>query len=330
MKKITFFLIALTVTISAGAQKISNGYLMKIPALPVDSCNVTRENAEAFILKVSILEAQLKNEIDTLNQTVDQYMKSNAGAAQERAVQQMSQQYGLSQADIEKLKNKNLSAAEKQEIANKMMQQQTNMSMGEVKNLSKMSDAGKKAYAEAYATEAMAANQADPKQQAKNEAAKSQYDMLSSQQAINSKISAINQKIAALYAAIGSDPERQKMLDRMDVWHNKIMSMTGIDYGQGKQMDSLAVLIKNEKIAYCNKYTPKYRAALRKHLEILKSSLPDYQNLGNITAEVTKAQTGIEMPAEGREVPALQAIDGYLGALQGLYNYKLYFAEEEN
>jgi len=106
--------------------------------------------------------------------------------------------------------------------------------------------------------------------------------------------------------------------------------MTGIDYGQGKQMDSLAVLIKNEKIAYCNKYTPKYRAALRKHLEILKSSLPDYQNLGNITAEVTKAQTGIEMPAEGREVPALQAIDGYLGALQGLYNYKLYFAEEEN
>jgi len=330
MKKITFFLIALTVTISAGAQKISNGYLMKIPALPVDSCNVTRENAAAFILKVSILEAQLKNEIDTLNQTVDQYMKSNAGAAQERAVQQMSQQYGLSQADIEKLKNKNLSAAEKQEIANKMMQQQTNMSMGEVKNLSKMSDAGKKAYAEAYATEAMAANQADPKQQAKNEAAKSQYDMLSSQQAINSKISAINQKIAALYAAIGSDPERQKMLDRMDVWHNKIMSMTGIDYGQGKQMDSLAVLIKNEKIAYCNKYTPKYRAALRKHLEILKSSLPDYQNLGNITAEVTKAQTGIEMPAEGREVPALQAIDGYLGALQGLYNYKLYFAEEEN
>jgi len=330
MKKITFFLIALTVTISAGAQKISNGYLMKIPALPVDSCNVTRENAEAFILKISILEAQLKNEIDTLNQTVDQYMKSNAGAAQERAVQQMSQQYGLSQADIEKLKNKNLSAAEKQEIANKMMQQQTNMSMGEVKNLSKMSDAGKKAYAEAYATEAMAANQADPKQQAKNEAAKSQYDMLSSQQAINSKISAINQKIAALYAAIGSDPERQKMLDRMDVWHNKIMSMTGIDYGQGKQMDSLAVLIKNEKIAYCNKYTPKYRAALRKHLEILKSSLPDYQNLGNITAEVTKAQTGIEMPAEGREVPALQAIDGYLGALQGLYNYKLYFAEEEN
>ena len=106
--------------------------------------------------------------------------------------------------------------------------------------------------------------------------------------------------------------------------------MSGVDYGQGKQMDSLGVLIKNEKIAYCNKYTPRYRAALRKHLEILKTSLPDYQNLGNVTAEVTKAQTGIEMPAEGREIPALEAINNYLDALQGVYKYKLYFPEDDN
>jgi hypothetical protein len=330
MKKIICSLIAISFAVLVSAQTKTADYMKKIPALPRDSCNVSKAGAESFKTQVSILEEQLKGEIDNLNETVDQHMKSSAGAAQERAMKQMSQQYGLSQADIEKLKNKNLSAAEKQEIANKMMQQQTNMSMEEVQKMGTMSDAGKKAYAEAYATEAMAANQADPKQQAKNDAAKSQYDMVSSQQAINSKISAIGQKIAALYSPIESDPERQKMLDRMDIWHNKIMSMTGIDYGQGKQMDSLAVLIKNEKIAYCNKYTPKYRAALRRHLEILKTSLPDYQSMGNITAEVTKTQTGIEMPAECRETFALQAIDGYLEALQDVYDYKLYFPEDDN
>ncbi|HSO77066.1 MAG TPA: hypothetical protein VLQ76_00735 [Bacteroidales bacterium] len=331
MKKIVFFLIAVTVTLSAGAQKISNGYLRKIPALPADACNVTRAAIESFTQQVSALAEQLKGESDTLNETVDEHMKSTEGSAQETAMKQMSQQYGLSQADIEKMKNsKNMTAAEKQALANQMMSQQTNMTVEEAKSVGKMSEAGKKAYAEAYAMEAMATNQADPKQQAKNENAKNQYQLESSQQAINSKLSDIGQKIAALYSPIEADPERQKMLDRMDAWHNKIMSMTGIDYGQGKQMDSLAVLIKNEKIAYCNKFTPRYRAALRKHRGILKTSLPDYQASGNVMAEVTKAQTGIIMPADGTEIPALQAIDQYLKALQGAYKYKLYFPEDDN
>jgi len=326
-----FFLIAVTVTLSAGAQNISNGYLMKIPALPADSCNVTRAGVERFTQQVSALAGQLKDEIDTLNRTVNRHMKANEGSAQERAMKQMSQQYGMSQSDIEKMKNsKNMTAEEKQAFANKMMSQQTNMTVDEAKNLGKMSEAGRKAYAEAYVTEAMATSQADPKQQAQNDALKSQYYLVNSQQATVKKLSAIEQNISALYSPIEADPERQKMLDRIGQWNNKIMSMTGIDYGQGKEMDSLAVLIKNEQIAYCNKFTPRYRAALRKHLELLKTSMPDYQSLGKITAEVTKVQTGIEMPAGGTEIPALKAIDAYLNALQDAFDYNLYFPEDEN
>ncbi len=107
----------------------------------------------------------------------------------------------------------------------------------------------------------------DPKQKAKSDAAKSQYELVTSQQAIAQKLSVIEQKIAALYTPIEGDPERQKMLDRMDAWHSKLTALSGIDYGQGKQMDSLAVLIKKEQIAYCNKFTPRYRAALRKHID---------------------------------------------------------------
>jgi len=331
MKKIMFFLIAATFTLAAGAQRISNGYLMKIPALPADSCNVTRAGVERFTQQVSALAGQLKDEIDTLNRTVNRHMKANEGSAQERAMKQMSQQYGMSQSDIEKMKNsKNMTAEEKQAFANKMMSQQTNMTVDEAKNLGKMSEAGRKAYAEAYVTEAMATSQADPKQQAQNDALKSQYYLVNSQQATVKKLSAIEQNISALYSPIEADPERQKMLDRIGQWNNKIMSMTGIDYGQGKEMDSLAVLIKNEQIAYCNKFTPRYRAALRKHLELLKTSMPDYQSLGKITAEVTKVQTGIEMPAGGTEIPALKAIDAYLNALQDAFDYNLYFPEDEN
>jgi hypothetical protein len=258
-------------------------------------------------------------------------MESNASAAQENTMKQMSQMYGVSQADLEKMKNsKNMTAAEKQALANKMMSQQTNMTMDEAKNLGKMSEAGRKAYAEAYATEAMATAQTDPNLQAKNENARNMYQSVTSQQVVNAKVTQINNKIAALYSPIVNDPERQKMLDGIDRWNSKIMSMSGIvSDSESKQVDSLAMLVKNTKIAYCDKYTPLQRAALRKHLQILKASIPDYLNFGQVTAEGTKAQTGIDMPAEGKELSALEAISNYLDELRQVYSYKLYYTEDE-
>lgn len=323
-------LIAMSIGSLSLAQTRTADYLKKLPVLPKDSCNITRAAAEDFETAVAGLEKQLQEELNAINKRVDTHMKANEGNARDNTMKQMSEMYGISQEDLEKMKNsKNMTAAEKQALANKMMSQQTNMTMDDAKSLDKMSDAGKKAYAEAYAMEAMATNQADPNREARDKNAQSMYQSVVSQQAANSKVSEISNKIAALYTPLESDHERQKMLDRMDAWHNKRMSMTGVDYGQGKQMDSLALLIKNEKIAYCDKYTPKYRAALRKHLEIIKSSMPDYQSLGNISAEAIKAQSGIEMPAEGREIPALGAIDGYLKKLEAAYQYKLYFVEDD-
>lgn len=331
MMKLFFIILALGIVTTSTAQTRTADYMKKLPPLPKDSCNITKVTAESFVTAVTGLGQQLQAEVSAINLTVKTYMEANEGNARDNAMKQMSQQYGLSQADIEKMKNsRNMTAEEKQALANKMMSQQTNMTVDEAKNLGKMSEAGKKAYAEAYATEAMATNQADPDQQAKNDNSKNQYQLVATQQALNSKVSATGQKIAALYSPIHSDPERQKMIDRMEEWNHEITSMSGVDYGQGKQMDSLEVLIKNEKIAYCNKFTPLYRKALSSHLEILKTSLPDFQSLGNVTAEVTKAQTGIEMPAEGREIPALRAIDEYLTALMAAYNFKLYYPEDEN
>jgi len=331
MKKSISFLIAILITVMASAQTKTNEYLKKIPAIPKDSCNVTKANALSFESQVGDLIEQLNADIDKLTELQEKTMKENQGTAEQTMVNQMSQQYGISQADLEKLKNKkNMTDAEKKELANKMIQQQTNMTMDEAKNLSKMSDAGKKAYAEAYATEAMATSQTDPNQKARNDNAKNMYDRMQAQQSVMNKTSLITRQEADLYAPINADPEKQKMLDKMDAWNNQIMSMTGIDYGQGKQMDSLALLIKKEKIKYCNTYTPKYRAAVRQHYKMLKASIPDFQNYGKVNAEVNKAQTGIDTPQECMEIGPLSTILQYLQALKGIYAYKLDYPEEGN
>jgi hypothetical protein len=332
MKRVLFILIAVGFAMTAAAQTRTQYYMKKIPALPGDSCNATRAFAENYVNQVVSIKDELSGEIDQIKERVDSHMESNASAAQDHIMNQMSQMYGVSGADMEKMKNADkMSEADKQAMIDKMVQQKTNMSMDEIKNLSKMSDAGKKAYTEAYATEAMANAQANPTQTTKsNEYAKGMYQTTIAQQSANAEISQINARIGALYGPIGNDPERQKMLDRIDAWNSKLTSMMGIVTDiQARTMDSIALKIKVEKIAYCNKYTPMYRESLRKHLQILKASLPDYQKYGEVTAEATKAQTGVDMPAEGKELASLEAIAEYLGALEGVFKYKLYYSEDD-
>ena len=165
-----------------------------------------------------------------------------------------------------------------------------------------MSDAEKNA----YAAQMMATAQANPKQPPANQGA-TMYELARSQKEALDKITASSQKIGNLYAAIENDASGQEMLSKIDTWHNQLTSMMGIDYGQGKKMDSLALLMKNEQIKYCEKLSPKYRSALRQHLTSLKSSLPDYQRLGEISAELTKTQTGIVTPPDCAEISGLES-----------------------
>ncbi len=155
------------------------------------------------------------------------------------------------------------------------------------------------------------------------------YNNNVAQQAAYDKINDINNRIVALYAPVTNDPERQKMLDRINAWNSKLTSMMGIvSDSEARIMDSISLRIKNEQIAYCNRYTPQYRAALRKHLQIVKASMPEYTRFGEFSAATTKSQTGIDMPAEGKELSSLEAVADYLRALQDAYKYKLYYAED--
>ena len=230
---------------------------------------------------------------------------------------------------MNKMESGKMSDADKQALANKILQQQTNMSMGELQNLSKMSEAGKKAYAEALGTEMMATQQANQDKQPVNNPAGDMYKLTQDQQAVMNRLNTISQKIGNAYIGIESDPELQKMKKNIESWHSKIMAMTGIDYGQGKQMDSLSHLIKTTQIQICRIYTPKYRSAIRNHLSLMNSSFPDQRKLGEITASLTKIQTGVNMPAESFEIGELESVKGYLNKLKDACQYKLYYPEDD-
>ncbi|MBK6283507.1 MAG: hypothetical protein IPF54_13405 [Draconibacterium sp.] len=60
----------------------------------------------------------------------------------------------------------------------------------------------------------------------------------------------------------------------------------------------------------------------------MKSSFSDQEELGRITSELTKMQTGVVLPVENTEVAKLQSVKGYLNNLKDAYKFKLYFLED--
>ena len=334
MKKISLLLIVFVFALMADAQTAFDNYYKKVPALPPDSCNITKADAESFVQKVTTLTDELTNDIEERNRKTEDYAEQNRGAMENNAVKRIQQQTGMSDEEINKLKNsKNMSQAEKQALANKMLMQQTNISMDEIKNLSKMSEAGKKAYAEAYAIEAQANAQANPqgysKQVGMSQNARTLIVLQQEQQALLNKIMTGQKKIANMYAAIENDPSGKIMTDNIAKWNSILMSMMGeVSKKESKMMDSLSLLIKKEQIRYCDKFTPKYRTVLRQDLANVKASLPDCQRFDEVSGELMKAQTGVAPAPEMREATSLKALNGYLGNLKNAYKYKLYYSED--
>lgn len=328
MKKLTLTLIVLGLTIMASAQTAFDSYMKRVPSLPKDSCNISKADMESFVQQVSALMDEVSNDIEERDRTADDYAESKRGTMEANAMNKVKQQYGMSEEDINKLKNSKMTGAEKQAMANKMVMQQTNMSMEEIQKMSKMSDAGKKAYAEAYATEAMANAQADPKKYAPDKNAENLYNLTNEQQALNQKLTTGQQKIAGMYSAIENDPEGKAMLDKISKWNAKLTSMMGIvsDH-EAHVMDSIGGLITKEEIKYCNKFTPRYRAVLRQELANLRASVPDCNRLDQVTGELMKLQTGVDPSPEIAEVTSLGYLKSYLNGLRNAYKYKLYYPE---
>jgi hypothetical protein len=328
MKNIILLLIMASFANLMQGQTLTENFIHKIPSIPNKSCSTTRASVDNFQQSVSELINQIDNQLEALRESESQSSQVNEEAVKAKAMQQMSQQYGLSAAQMQQMKSGKMSAADKQALANQILQQQTNMSMGEVQNLKNMSEPGRKAYAEALGAEMMATQQAGQDQTTTDNNPANLYKLAQEQQNLNSKINAAARKIGDMYNKV-EDPELAQSMDSIRAWHNKMMSMAGVDYGQGPEMKRLAEKIKQEKMKICDKYTPRYFAALSNHLDIMKSSFPDQRQLGDVTSQITKMQAGVAIPSSSVEIGELESVKGYLNKLKDAWQYKLYFPEDE-
>lgn len=251
--------------------------------------------------------------------------KKNAATMEQQAKQQIATQYGLSAADMQQLQSGKMSKEEKKAMADKMLQQSSNISIDEVKGVSKMNKAEQTEWSGQYMAEQKAAADKNPAQyqatQAKN---KSLFELTQEKDVLYRKLSAEQEAFGKQFGELETDKTAQTLLKEIDALRTKYMSLVGVDYGQGKEMNALAESIKAKKATYCSMQTKRYLEILGRYRESVEKNFPEYDRLEVLTNEANKLTTGSTVQMMEKGFMNYQQIEAYLKFLKDAYQYSIY------
>jgi len=272
---------------SAAAQTDPQTYISRIPSLPEKACTMTGAEKTEYSDIISNLHKDITDEIRQLKKEA----KTNARDNEDKIKQNMAKQYGLSESDLEKMKNKkNMTEAERKELMQKMMKG------------SKMPD----------------------QKQSKN-----MYELASEQKNLIDRISSINNEFNDKLNDLDKTNETASA-ELNSKREPLVTELHSINDGEGgTEQDAIHrknVLAKIHSVEeqYCSKMTPLYYYLLDERLAVLKSMLPDYKRLQEVNSELNKNSTGIEKDIAAPGLMELEAIEEYVKLLQSVFKYANY------
>ena len=336
MKTIYLVFLLTIVMIYANAQVRPEAYLSKLPSVPIDICSEETKSKDEFLSKVNEISEQLKTELERRHKNND----AKAGAAKPKMMNNAMKQTGVSPELIQQLQalekqskgatgdQKKAYDAQKKALADQMMQQSMNISMGEVENLKKMDKAGQKAWATAYATEKQAEVSADPKKyQDQNVKEMQKFNLLKSQKQLSDSLNAQQNRYMKKFSEIDENEDGSKLLAKIEGIRNEIRE----EYSKTTRTDQKLIELRSKLVAaktsYCNLQSPRYIKVLAEYKSFIQSSMSAYYRLEKLSNEVTKMQTGVDISPEPGEF-GLGNVSGYVKQLLDAYKYNLYGPED--
>lgn len=328
----TFFLLVFGIAISnlLYPQMSALDYLKKAPAIPQKNCFITANSQDAFEDKVNQLMASIVDDIRERTAASSAFMEAHQGDMQLN----MMQKAGFDDAALKKAqKGEKISEAEAMEMANKMMQQQYNISLDEAKNMKNMSKEGQEAWAQGYAAEQMAVAQANPGQiKGADQENMKLYDMLAEQSELRNKISILENSIIQKYSLMEADANAAKAVleKELEPLYKELRSINDGEGGtdaDAKHREKVLKQIQQKQDVFCEKFTPRMLDFLADCKKEIEAGLPDYDKAEELQFRITAVQTNTELNIPGKGSYSLSAVQIYLGHLANAYRYKLYHTE---
>jgi hypothetical protein len=314
------------------AQQMPESFLSMLPNPPGGICDeAVGENPakKAFIEKVNDIDHQLDEEIlkrrdkveNKMEGSEEQMMKNamaRTGVSPELMQQLMALQKQSKGATGNQAKAYN---DQKKALAGQMMEQSMNMSMGEIENLKNFDKEGKKAWAEAYATEKKAEVMADPKAyRDKNAKLMKDVKLVQKQQHLADSLGSQAIKYMRQFAELDSSREAVDALVQIKHEEEVLNEMYKQSSPNNQAIASQVDRIRSMQINYCNMQTSRYVAILSNYKVFLQASLSHYYRLEKMTNQVTAQQTGIDFQPEPG-LMGLEQVRDYLQKLSNVYQY---------
>lgn len=313
------------------AQTMPEAFISKLPNPPGGICTDNNsESRSGFMQMIGEVSNQLDEEISRRNDEIENKVDQNKSKMQQNAIARTGVSPQLMQ-QMMALEEKSKGATgdqakaykeQKKALADQMMQQSMNISMGEIDNLKKMDKAGKTAWAEAYATEKKAEVMADPKAyQQKTAADMKDFKLVQKQKQLADSLGAQGGKYMKQFEELEIDKAAMALQTQIDELEAKLNE----EYSKENRPNDDAIKsysksIRDLQISYCNIQTPKYLEILSRFKSFTQASLTPYYRLEKLTNQVTASQTGVDLNPEPGMM-GLQAIKSYLSKLSGVYRY---------
>jgi len=296
----------------------------KLPTLPGAVCEVDTASKNEYMRRLGIISREIEEIVSKKKKEV----QKEADKLKPEMEKKVAQEYGLSGADVQKLKDKNLSKEEKKKIADKMLQDKANISMEEIERLKKMSKEGKEAWAEAYGTEVMAnmpsgdsvKTEEQIKMEKELEKNSKLNELVKEQQLLINKIDAVNKIYENKMVEFRKEDSLQTFILNEEL---KPLREQLSNYPTKDQQKSIYQLMAQHYITYCSLLSPKYINIIKDVKNSVGPLLPDYNRLEEINTEINKIMFGAKDGLNSPGLMQLGAVQGLVSIMAGAYSYTI-------
>ena len=285
-------LLALYVT--AEAQSTPEALLNQLPGVPTVNCAADTTEVNRFTDRIYGIKATIQEIVERIH--------SDA------------------QENMEELQN-NVSEDKSRSAAEKSVSEQYGVSLRELEKVGEMNDSEQEKWAQQYADRMKNDAKKNPKATVeKGNKAKRLFELASEQKTLGESITERMKRVAMLLKEVEMQDsvETRKLEEKIRPLEQQLCSGICSD-AEIARSNAAEKQIYALKIQHCQKMSPLQTEAISQYLTTVKSLLPDYRKLTNVQNEVAKLQQIGEIVPQ--DLSCYAAIDEYATVLLDAYKY---------
>lgn len=320
MKKKQSYILTVIVFVcylSTKAQSTPESFLSRLSAIPTVACAADTSVVNRFTDKIYQVKSDLKEVIDRIQSKAQADMEKNKNKIVSNAIGQS----GLSENDVQKLQKSDGNEEQGRKAAEKVVSEQYGVSMQDLEKVGEMSDEEQEKWAQNYASQQMQKAKQNPQAAIKKtEKSARLFELGKEEKAIGERITFAMEKVSGLFKNVETQDtiETRKLNEKIRPLEKQLCSGICSD-AEIARSNAAEKQIYALKIKFCEKMSPMLIDAISQYLTTVKTLFPDYRRLTEIQNEITTLQQIGELVPQ--DLYCIKAVDEYADVLSEAYKY---------